>query len=381
MEPLFSDQEEIQPETLAKSLIPSPSGTSASLLSNPSLTDTLSNFPLFESSEQESLALPGQSQSAVAEQENENPDTLPPPAPPSNGNERGRPRGRPPGRRIYRTTSSNRGTTSSKKPPMRPKRGPRTRISTRAPPGTHDRAMTLPETLESQSPAHSDSRENTSPQVPRYQLRTNRAPRYKCGTCGSRNCTCAHQIIIEPPDLRLARGAPIPTCELTLGRMPDHPQHRILAVRAQRQEQESPPIVSHMIVTIEKTYTSIQFGVVPPLEATLRAMHDSSPSDCPTYRFKEWSSSERGGLEFTLAAIIPRLPPSITFGELDEKCTNIQMNRCITAHQLWEKYHVVSPRATYTNPRLVALGHFTRSLFSHFSNDTINMPRKPAYPS
>ena len=204
MEPLFSDQEEIQPETPNKSLIPSPSGTSAPLLSNPSLTDTLSNFPLFEPSEQEPLALPGHSQNAGAEQETQNPDTLPPPIPPSTGSERGRTRGRPPGRRNHRTTSSNRDTTQSRKPPMRPKRGPRTRFSTRAPPGTHDRAMTLPEAPESQSPARSDSRENTSPQVPRYQLRANRAPRYKCGTCGSRNCTCAHQIIIEPPDLRLA---------------------------------------------------------------------------------------------------------------------------------------------------------------------------------
>ena len=48
LEPLLSDQEEIQSEeALARSLIPSPSGTSAPLLSNPSLTDTLGNFPLF----------------------------------------------------------------------------------------------------------------------------------------------------------------------------------------------------------------------------------------------------------------------------------------------------------------------------------------------
>ena len=210
--------------------------------------------------------------------------------------------------------------------------------------------MTLPETLESQSPPGSDSRENTLPQAPRYQLRMNRAPRYKCGTCGSRNCTCAHQIITEPPDNRLAWGAAIPTHELTLARMPKHPQHRILTVQALRQEHEFPPVVKHIIVTIEKTYTSIQSCIVPPFEATLKAMHDSSPSDCPTYRFKEWSCSERGGLEFTLPAILPPLPPSITFGELDEKCTNTQMIRCITAHQLWEKYHVIPPpRETYTN--------------------------------
>ena len=48
LEPMYSDQEEIRPETHPTgSLIPSPSGTSAPLLSNPSLTDTLSNFPLF----------------------------------------------------------------------------------------------------------------------------------------------------------------------------------------------------------------------------------------------------------------------------------------------------------------------------------------------
>ena len=47
LEPVFSDQEEILPPALTDSLIPSPSGISAPLLSNPSLTDTLSNFPLF----------------------------------------------------------------------------------------------------------------------------------------------------------------------------------------------------------------------------------------------------------------------------------------------------------------------------------------------
>ena len=46
LEPLYSDQEEVQPAA-PPSLISSPSGTSAPLLSNPSLTDTLSNFPLF----------------------------------------------------------------------------------------------------------------------------------------------------------------------------------------------------------------------------------------------------------------------------------------------------------------------------------------------
>ena len=146
--------------------------------------------------------------------------------------------------------------------------------------------MKLPEILESPSSTQSSSCGNVSTQAPRYQLRANRAQRYKCGTCGSRNCICIRQIIIEPPNLRLARGAVIPTCELALARTPAHPQQGILAVRTQSQEPELSPIVRHIIVTVEKTYTSTESGVVPPLESTLKAMHDSSPSDCPTYRIK-----------------------------------------------------------------------------------------------
>ena len=56
LEPLYSDHEEVSPET-APSLVPSPSGTSAPLLSNPALTDTLSNFPLFSSRAASSVEL------------------------------------------------------------------------------------------------------------------------------------------------------------------------------------------------------------------------------------------------------------------------------------------------------------------------------------
>ena len=69
------------------------------------------------------------------------------------------------------------------------------------------------------------------------------------------------------------------------------------------------PTVRHIILTIEKTFTSTESESIPPLESTLKEMHQFSPSDCPTYRFKEWTSHGKGGLEFTLAAIIPFLPP------------------------------------------------------------------------
>ena len=110
--------------------------------------------------------------------------------------------------------------------------------------------MTLPEIPQTQPGSHED----TSTQAPCYQLRTNRAPRYRCGTSGSRNCSCVKLIATEPPDLRLARGAMIPACELALAQAPEHPQHNILTVRAQ--EHKSPPTIRHIIMTVAKTYGS-----------------------------------------------------------------------------------------------------------------------------
>ena len=180
-------------------------------------------------------------------------------------------------------------------------------------------------------------------QAPRYQLRANRAPRYKCGTCGSRNCSCVQLIASKPPVHGLALGAAIPTRELLMARAPpEHPQHGILAIRTQRKELEPSPTVKHIIVTVEKTYTSVELGVVPPLDVTLKAMQDTSPANCPNYRFKEWTQHDRGGLEFTLPAVIPPLPPSIKFSKRNAEQEKTEMNRCITAHQLWEKYRVAS---------------------------------------
>ena len=79
-------------------------------------------------------------------------------------------------------------------------------------------------------------------------------------------------------------------------------------------------------------------------------MHKFSPSNCPTYRFKEWTTHEKGGLEFTQAATIPPLPPSFLFGELDDTCNNPQMIRCITANQLWKKYRTISPPGDVYQP-------------------------------
>ena len=205
LEPLFSDQEDIHPEAPSKIMIPPPSGTSAPLLSNSSLTDTLSNFPLFSlrtgnSSGPEPLIGAEQPQEAERESETQNPNPNHFPALPNTSNRRGRPRGRSPNRRRNHTTSSSKTRASSRGPTARPRRGPRTRVSTRAPPRTLDRARTLPEISEDLSPDQPGTEKGIFSQAPCYQLRANRAPRYRCGTCGSRNCSCVQLMANEPPN-------------------------------------------------------------------------------------------------------------------------------------------------------------------------------------
>ena len=348
LEPLYSDQEEVLPEP-APSLVSSPSGTSAPLLSNPALTDTLSNFPLFSSRAGSSVELelaeeaePQEGTGGETQEPGQSMETLP-----SSGRtatKRGRPRGRPPGRRRRSTTSSSRALTRAHRPYTRS----RGRVRTRAQSQTLERAMTLPNIAESISPEQREAEQPTPSQAPPYQLRRNRAPRYRCGTCGSRNCSCLNLIRGRPPDKRLARGVDAPaTDSADTEAIEDHMQHTIRSIQAKDQDI---PQVHHIVITTEKTYSSIGPGVVPPLETTLKAMQETSSSDCPTYRFKEWTWQEKSGLEFTLAAIIPPLPPSMVFGKLEPEDTKVAMVRCITAQKLWQQYGVTSPPGDVYHP-------------------------------
>ena len=348
LEPLYSDQEEVLPEP-APRLVPSPSGTSAPLLSNPALTDTLSNFPLFSSRAGSSVGLelaeeaePQEGTDIEIQEPGQSMETLP-----SSGRtatRRGRPRGRPPGRRRGSTTPSSRTLTRAHRPYTRA----RGRVRARAQSQTLERAMTLPNIAESISPEQREAEQPTPSQAPPYQLRRNRAPRYRCGTCGSRNCSCVNLVEVKTPDKRLARGVDAPALDLADTEIfEDHMQHTIRSIHAKDQDV---PQVHHVVISIEKTYSSIGPGVVPPLETTLRAMQGTSPSDCPTYRFKEWSCHDKSGLEFTLAAIIPPLPPSMVFGKIEPEDTKVAMVRCITAQKLWQQYGVTSPPGDVYHP-------------------------------
>ena len=320
LEPLFSDQEEVLSEP-PQSLILSPSGTSAPLLSNPALTDTLSNFPLYSSQNGSSVtpepveeAEPQEGNDGEIQESDRNIEALPTPG--RTASRRGRPRGRPLGRRRS-TTSSSRALTR----PNRPCTRSRGRTEIRAQSQTLDRAMTLPNIAESMPTEEREAQPPTTSQAPPFQLRRNRAPRYRCGTCGSRNCSCVNLIERKPPDDQLARGvdALIPTLADT-DTFEDHDQHTIWAVQTENQDGLQ---VHNVLITIEKTFSSIEPGVVPPLETTLKAMHGTSFSDCPAYRSKEWMRHDKSGLEFTLSAIIPPLPPLMIFGEIEPEDKNI----------------------------------------------------------
>ena len=331
------------------SLIPSPSGTSAPLLSNPALTDTLSNFPLFSSRAASSVGLelaeevePQEGTDREIQEPKQSMEALPPSR--RIANKRGRPRGRPQGRRRGSVTSSSQALTRTSRPYTRS----RGRVRIRAQSRTLERAMTLPNIAESTSPEQRQAEQLNPPRAAPYQLRRNRVPRYRCGTCGSRNCSCVNLIKGRPPDQRLARGedASAPALADT-ETFENHAQHTIRSIQA---EDQDIPRVHHIVITIEKTYSSVGPGVIPPMETTLKAMQGTSLSDCPTYRFKEWTWHEKSGLEFTLAAIIPPLPPSMVFGKIEPTDTKVALERCITAQKLWQQYGVTSPPGDVYHP-------------------------------
>ena len=64
---------------------------------------------------------------------------------------------------------------------------------------------------------------------------------------------------------------------------------------------------------------------------------------------KEWTSDGEG-LEFTLATVLPLVPPSIVFGPFNFEREPVQMARCITADLLLDRYGVeVEPGGVYSS--------------------------------
>ena len=116
--------------------------------------------------------------------------------------------------------------------------------------------------------------------VPRYQLRSRRQPRYKCGTCGLRDCVC---LLAVNENRRVPTGA--------------------RGVPPERGEN----LVHHLTVRAEKTYSSLERSGDYPVDTILEKLSSPGVTKAPCPRFKEWTSDGKG-LEFTLATVMPQYP-------------------------------------------------------------------------
>ena len=294
---LFSDHERVrspspQISSFDKDSLP---GTSASLLTNPSLTNFLSNYPIWPTAP----PIPLKSASDESDVQPKVPDI--PAASPGAGTapsfKRGR--GRPPKaqkKRLVRAKAKTRKKEST------------TNVETKASAETATQA-------ETENPKSAEASE-----APRYQLRSKRQPRYKCGTCGLRDCVCLLAVKENRRVPTGARGVP---------------------------PEEGEKLVHRLTVRAEKTYSAVERSGDHPVDAILEKLSLPGVEKAPCPRFKEWTSDEKG-LEFTLPTVMPPVPNNIAFGPFNFEREPVQMARCITADLLCDKYGVqVEPGGVY----------------------------------
>ena len=103
-----------------------------------------------------------------------------------------------------------------------------------------------------------------------------------------------------------------------------------------------------MIVQAEKTFTGVERTDTYPAETILQHFASPGVAKAPCFRFKEWIIDGKG-LEFTLAIVVPPVPPNIIFGPFNFEREPVQMARCITADLLLDRYGVeVEPGGVYS---------------------------------
>ena len=271
-------------------------GTSASLLTNPSLTNFLSNYPIWPTAP----LIPLKSASDESDVQPKVPDI--PAASPGAGTapsfKRGR--GRPPKAQKKRQVRAKAKTR---------KKESTTNVETEASVETATQS-------ETKNPKSAEASE-----APRYQLRSKRQPRYKCGTCGLRDCVCLLAVKENRRVPTGARGVP---------------------------PEEGEKLVHRLTVRAEKTYSAVERSGNHPVDAILEKLSLPGVEKAPCPRFKEWTSDEKG-LEFTLPTVMPPVPNNIAFGLFNFEREPVQMARCITADLWWDKYGVqVEPGGVYS---------------------------------
>ena len=100
-------------------------------------------------------------------------------------------------------------------------------------------------------------------EAPRYYLRGKRQPRYKCGTCGLRDCVCLLAVNENRRVPTGARGVP---------------------------PEEGEKLVHHFTVRAEKTYSAVERSGDHPVDTILEKLSSPGVAKAPCPRFKEWTS-------------------------------------------------------------------------------------------
>ena len=300
---LFSDHERVRSPSLQISSSDKESslpGTSASLLTNSSLTNFLSIYPIWPTAP----PIPLKSATDEGDVQPKVPD-IPaawPGAVTAPSFKRGR--GRPP--------------KAQKKQLVRAKARTRKKETL-----TNDETEVSAETAVQAETENLKSAEALTEvsEAPRYQLRSKRQPRYKCGTCGLRDCVCLLAVNENRRVPTEARGVP---------------------------PEEGEKLVYRLTVRAEKTYSAVERSGDHPVDTILEKLSSPGVAKAPCPRFKEWTSDGKG-LEFTLPTVMPPVPNNIAFGPFNFEREPVQMARCITADLLCDKYGVqVEPGGVYS---------------------------------
>ena len=224
---LFSDHERVRspsPQISSSDKESSLPVTSASLLTNPSLTNFLSNYPIWATAP----PIPLKSASKESDVQPNVPDI--PAAWPGAGTapsfKRGR--GRPPKAQKKRLVRAKARTRKKETP---------TNAETEVSAETAVQAET--ENLKSAEALTEAS------EAPRYQLRSKRQPRYKCGSCGLRDCVC---LLAVNENRRVPTGA--------RGVSPE----------------EGEKLVYRLTVRAEKTYSAVERSGDHPVDTILEKL-------------------------------------------------------------------------------------------------------------
>ena len=274
---LFSDHELARSPSpqISKSNSPSAQslvGTSAPLLTHPSLTDYLSNYPIWPNRAEDSSLSPSRPASPSCDEAP--PAVSKPPTAPSIKRGSGRP--------SKKTRAPRQRKFEDKTAPTAPK-------------------PTVPKPTALKPDAQTGSQD-------RYRLRLKKQPRYKCGTCGSCDCVCVLTVHEN-------REVPIGARDVPPG------------------GQQNEELVHRIVVREEKTFSGVKRTDNHPVATILQQITTPNVAKAPYSRFKEWTNDGKG-LEFTFSTVVPPLPPNFVFGPFNFEREPVQMARCITADLL-----------------------------------------------